>query len=85
MTWTLIIANRARRTKRDMPREDAEDIDAAYMEMRKDPYSGDIKFLGGTDRSIRRRVGDWRILFEVFKERRIVLVHDVERRASNTY
>ncbi len=85
MKWVLVIANRARRTKRDMPRADAEQIDAAYVEMRKDPYSGDIKFLKGTDRALRRRVGAWRIMFDVYEDRRVVLINDVQRRDSSTY
>ncbi len=85
MTWVLLIANRARRAKRDMSRADAEQIDAAYVEMRKDPYSGDIKFLRGTDRALRRRVGAWRIMFDVYADRHVVLVNDVQRRDSTTY
>jgi mRNA-degrading endonuclease RelE of RelBE toxin-antitoxin system len=68
-----------------MPRADAEQIDAANDEMRDDPYSGDNKFLRGTDRAVRRRVGAWRIVFDVYADRRIVRVNDVERRGSNTY
>jgi mRNA-degrading endonuclease RelE of RelBE toxin-antitoxin system len=85
MTWVLLIANRARRAKRDMPRAEAEQIDAAYVEMLKDPYSGDIKFLRGTDRAVRRKVGAWRIMFDVDDDRRIIVVTDVKRRDSNTY
>ncbi len=70
---------------RDIPREDAEQIDAAFVEMRGDPYAGDIKFLKGTNRALRRRVGAWRIMFEVLTDERIVVIQDVERRGSNTY
>jgi mRNA-degrading endonuclease RelE of RelBE toxin-antitoxin system len=85
MKWGLVIANRARRAMRDMPRADAEQIDAAFVEIRGDPYGGDIRFLKGTDRVLRRRVGAWRIMYEVHAERRIVIVNDVERRGTNTY
>jgi len=68
-----------------MPRADAEQVDAAFEEMRDDPYSGDIKFLKGADRTLRRRIGAWRILFEVHPDREIVLILAVERRSSTTY
>lgn len=68
-----------------MPRADAEHINAAFEEMREDPYSGDIKFLKGTDRTIRRRIGAWRILFEVQADRQRVVILAVMRRGSNTY
>lgn len=70
---------------RDMPRADAEQIDAVFVEMRADPYGGDIRFLKGTDRTLRRRVGAWRVMYEVHADRRIIIVNDVERRDSNTY
>lgn len=85
MKWELIVANPARRAIRDMPRADVEQVLDALEEMRDDPYTGDIKFLKGTDRALRRRVGVWRILFEVLTERRVVIIQDVERRTSNTY
>ena len=85
MKWELIIANRARRAIRDLPRTDGEQILDALEEMRTDPYTGDIKFLKGTNRALRRRVGLWRILFEVLTDRRIVVVEDVERRGSHIY
>jgi mRNA-degrading endonuclease RelE of RelBE toxin-antitoxin system len=68
-----------------MPRADAEQVLDALEEMRADPYTGDIKFLKGTDRALRRRVGVWRILFEVLTELQIVVIQDVERRGSHTY
>lgn len=85
MKWGLAIANQARRAMRDMPPADAERIDAAFVEMREDPYSGDVKFLRGTDHELRRRVGDWRIRYHVERDRRVIVVDDVERRNSNTY
>lgn len=85
MKWELVIANPARRAIRDMPHADSKLILEALEEMRSDPYSGDIKFLRGTDRASRRRVGAWRIMFDVDNGRRIIVVTDVKRRDSSTY
>lgn len=85
MKWGLIISNRARRATRDIPREAAEQIDAAFQEMRVDPYGGDVKFLKGTNRVLRRRVGAWRIMYEVLTDQQLIVIEDVERRGSHTY
>ena len=85
MTWSLIITNPATRDLRKVPRPDVEHINATFEEMRADPYDGDIKFLKGTNRTLRRRAGDWRILFEVRAEQRLVIILAVSRRNSNTY
>ena len=69
----------------DVPLADLEHINAAFEAMRSDPYSGDIKFLRGTNRTLRRRVGAWRILFEVNSDQRLVIILGVTRRSSNTY
>jgi mRNA-degrading endonuclease RelE of RelBE toxin-antitoxin system len=54
--------------------------------MQEDPYSGDIVALRGEYRGLfRRRVGSWRIIFELDAERRRMLVHDILRRTSSTY
>ena len=85
MTWSLLITKRAAHDLRDVPRADVEHINDAFEEMRSDPYTGDIKFLKGTTRTLRRRIGAWRILFEVDSDQRLVIILSVPRRSSNTY
>jgi mRNA-degrading endonuclease RelE of RelBE toxin-antitoxin system len=52
--------------------------------MEKDPRAGDVRRLGG-ESILRRRVGDWRIFFELDETRRIVFVAQISRRSSTTY
>ncbi len=85
MTWSLVVTDSARRALRDMPRGDLEHINSAFEQMRSDPYDGDITFLKGTNRTLRRRVGSWRVLFEVHSDRRLVIILDVVGRRTNTY
>ncbi len=85
MTWGLLITSPAERGLRKIPRVDLEHIDQAFSEMCLDPYSGDIKFLRGMGATVRRRVGDWRILFELDKNLQLIIVLAVKRRGSKTY
>jgi mRNA-degrading endonuclease RelE of RelBE toxin-antitoxin system len=57
---------------------------AALAEMQQDPFQGDIRKLRGL-LGFRRRVGNWRILFEVVIGRRHVAIAAIERRTSTTY
>lgn len=84
MKWSLLIANRAKRQLRRLPAADRDRIDEAFSEMCDNPFKGDVKFLRGLS-ALRRRVGDWRILFELNDAKRVILVTAVERRGSNTY
>ena len=68
-----------------MPAADQRRVLAALDAMEHDPFGGDLVRLKAHPVAWRRRVGDWRILFDVDLEKRRVLVHDVVRRRSTTY
>jgi mRNA-degrading endonuclease RelE of RelBE toxin-antitoxin system len=53
--------------------------------MRADPFTGDVVHLKNAEAAYRRRVGDYRILFDVFRERRHVDVVAILRRTTTTY
>lgn len=84
MKWGLVTASRARREFRRLPADARHAVDAAFSEMCDDPFSGDVKRLGGTD-GFRRRVGNWRILYKLDAQRKIIVVTRIKRRGSNTY
>ena len=81
----MLIANPAARELRRVPRPDLERIDQAFYEMCSDPFSGDVKSLRGANGALRRRVGDWCILFDLHQKRRLIVVLAVRRRGSKTY
>jgi len=85
MKWGLVIANRAKRHHRRLSIEERAQIDHALSEISENPLAGDVKFLRGTRGVLRRRIGDWRVIFEIDREKRIILIVDVTRRASHTY
>ena len=85
MPWELVIASPAAKDLRRLSRDDLRRIDHAFDSMRTNLYSGDVKFLSGMGGVLRRRVGVWRILFEVNQQRRTVVVLGVKRRTSTTY
>jgi mRNA-degrading endonuclease RelE of RelBE toxin-antitoxin system len=85
MTWSLVIARPAENVLRRVPAVDRKRIDAAFSEMCVNPFAGDVKSLRGTKGALRRRVGDWRILYDIDTERRLVVVLAVKRRGSKTY
>jgi mRNA-degrading endonuclease RelE of RelBE toxin-antitoxin system len=85
MSWDVVLAGAARKAVRKAPRGDQDRLLAAVEEMRSHPWSGDIVHLRNEPTAWRRRVGDWRILYDIDSDRHIVLVADVVRRTSTTY
>ncbi len=85
MKWELLLAGPARRALKRLPVADKRHILAALDAMEDDPFSGDIVRLKAQPGAWGRRVGNWRILFDVDLEQRRVLVHEIVRRTSTTY
>lgn len=85
MKWELLLAGPARKALRRLPGADRRHVLAALDAMERDAFSGHIVRLKAQPTAWRRRVGTWRILFDVVPEKRLVLVHDIVRRTSTTY
>ena len=63
-SWTLLTAQRAQKVLARAPRPERGRLLAVLDEIARDPFSGDTLRLRGAQHSYRRRVGDWRILFD---------------------
>lgn len=84
MDWTVVLSGPARKSLKRIPASDKTRILAALADMQQNPFQGDIRKLQGLA-GFRRRIGDWRILFEIVAEHRQVVVAAIERRTSTTY
>jgi mRNA-degrading endonuclease RelE of RelBE toxin-antitoxin system len=85
MNWQLQIADRARKALARLPGDDRDRVMTALDAMQSDPFGGDIVRLKAQRTAWRRRVGAFRIFFDIDPERRIVDVVDIARRTSTTY
>jgi len=85
MTWNLRIAKRAAKQLEKIPSKDQVRITAALQEMRTNPFSRDIIKLKNEPAAWRRRVGNYRIFFDVYPDEALVDVVDIMRRTTTTY
>jgi mRNA-degrading endonuclease RelE of RelBE toxin-antitoxin system len=53
--------------------------------MQSDPFQGDIARLENQPTSWRRRVGNYRIFFDVYPDQLLVDILRIKRRTSTTY
>jgi mRNA-degrading endonuclease RelE of RelBE toxin-antitoxin system len=83
--WRLIFSNSARRSLRKLPLNDRRRIDRALDELALDPARGDVLPLRNHPTAFRKRVGDYRIFFDLERDPRLILIHDLVRRTSKTY
>lgn len=87
MSWVCRLSNAASKDLRAIPKDYQALIAQAIDEMKVDPFSGDVcpiksgKFKG----CFRRRVGKYRIIFDVDHQQRLVLIARILRRGDTTY
>ena len=84
MAFVVHLANKAEKGLRGIPAADHERILSALESMEDNPLSGDVVKLKGID-AFRRRVGNYRIIFNINAKEHAVFVMDVLRRTSTTY
>jgi mRNA-degrading endonuclease RelE of RelBE toxin-antitoxin system len=85
MTWTVIVAHSAHKQLAKLPAPERQRILDVLAEMERDPYSGDLKRLTNYGVAFRRRVGVYRILFDLNVEDAWIEVVSIERRGDDTY
>ncbi len=82
--YEVDVTEEAKRGLRKAPVRDRGRIYEAIDELSREPRHARSKKLGGT--SLHRvRVGDWRVIYEVFDRRGIVAIVRVVRRSESTY
>jgi len=83
MSWDFQLAKAAERAFRSLPEKDKARINRALNEMKDNPLSGDVVPLKREYKGLfRRRVGSWRIIFEIDPKNWLVLVHEILRHTS---
>lgn len=85
INWVLQVDPVVYKFLKKMPRYDAERLLAVIEELPADPFRGDVQKMSGEKNVWRKRVGAYRIRYELIKEEKVVHVFRVERRTSKTY
>jgi len=83
--WILKVNERVYKTLTRFSQKDRVRLVRIIEELPFDPYQGDIKKMEGEEKSWRRRIGAYRIFYEIFSQEKVIYVFRVERRASKTY
>ena len=67
------------------PKKDRERIIFIVEALSVNPFQGDAEKMKGSKNVWRRRIGAYRIFYEIFSKETVVYVFRVERRTSQTY
>lgn len=85
MSWKVLVDPKARKALEKIPKRDSERFAQAIDRMETDPSEGDIEKPGGQENVWRRRIGSYRMFYEIYKARNLIYISKIERRTSSTY
>jgi mRNA-degrading endonuclease RelE of RelBE toxin-antitoxin system len=81
--WTLLVTGPAKNGLERLPEKDLLRLEQALDRLQDDPFGGDVKRLQPA--GWRRRVGNYRIFYDVFASERRIVVTAIVRRTTTTY
>ena len=84
-TWVLQIDPSVSKILKKIPQNFTKRIVAAIEALPQDPFAGDIQKMRDEKNVWRRRIGDYRIFYELLAQENIIHVFHVERRTTTTY
>ncbi len=85
MSWKIKVTKQASKKIRRIPKKDTKRLLFVLEGFIKNPHQGDIEKLKGEKDVWRRRIGNYRILYEIIRERRIVWIFQIQRKTTTTY
>jgi len=85
MPWKVEVVRSAEKALAKIPAQDQKRLITALKSTTNDPYGGDIARLQNQLGAWRKRVGNSRILFDLYPDRLLVVIVEIKRRTSTTY
>ncbi|MBI2041534.1 MAG: type II toxin-antitoxin system RelE/ParE family toxin [Candidatus Nealsonbacteria bacterium] len=85
INWKIEVRERIYKDIEKFPQNDKMRILQFFEAISLNPFSGDIEKMKGEENVWRRRVGAYRIFYEILSEDRVIYIFRVERRTSKTY
>ena len=85
MNWKVLVRSKVKKDINKFPSKDSDRIKKSIRVFEIDPFFGNIMKIEGEKNAWRKRVGNYRIFYELFPEKNIVFVYKVKRKTTTTY
>ena len=83
MNWQLLVTKSAGKELKNLPGKDQLRVENVLDALQRDAFSGDIIRLQPS--GWRRRIGNYRIFYDLLLEDHLIVVTAIKRRTSTTY
>ncbi len=85
INWALRVRSSVYKELSKLPLEEQGRITEVIENLPHNPYAGDLEKIKDEENTWRRRIGNYRIFYEIIPINRAIYVFHIERRTSNTY
>ncbi len=85
MPYRVEISPPAAKDLKHLPPQLCQRLEQDILALADDPYPDGVRKIQGAERAYRTRVGSYRVVYEVYKEQKVVVILRVARRSKNTY
>ncbi len=83
--WRVVVTGVAEKNLKHVPKNDFIRIEKSIDQMIIDPFAGDIDKLSDKGNAWRRRIGNYRIIFEILIKKKTIYIYEIKRRTSKSY
>ena len=85
MTWKITIHSKIGKQLKHFPKKDIKRIKSVFFQLKINPFVADIEKMAGEENVWRRRIGPYRIFYELSVKEQIVFIFLIKRRTTTTY
>jgi len=85
MHYRVEISPAAGKDLKRQPLQVCQRLEQDILALGDNPYPDGVRKIQGTERAYRIRVGSYRIVYEVYREQKVVVILRVARRSKSTY
>lgn len=84
--YQVIFSSKAQKAFKKIPKNYQRKIKERVLKLEKNPFChGTVKLVNYPVAAYRHRVGDYRILFDIWEGKETLMILDIRRRTSTTY
>lgn len=83
--WLIRVRGEVYKNLAKFPTKNRDRLVRTIASLTLNPMAGDIEKMRGEENTWRRRIGAYRIFYEIIVSEKVVYVFRVERRGSKTY
>jgi len=85
MPYRVEISPPAAKDLKRLPPQLCQRLEQGILPLADNPYPDGVRKIQGAERAYRIRAGSYRVIYEVYKEQKVIVILRVARRSKNTY